>query len=74
MVSAADTRAARKEMARLERQIAKLGSREEKLHAQMAEKATDHAAVAKLDAELREVSAEKEALEEAWLEAAETAG
>ncbi|MDP9825617.1 ATPase subunit of ABC transporter with duplicated ATPase domains [Kineosporia succinea] len=74
VVSAADTRAARKEMARLERQIAKLGSREEKLHAQMAEKATDHAAVAKLDAELREVSAEKEALEEAWLEAAETAG
>ncbi len=71
--SAADARAARKEMSRLERQIAKLGSREEKLHAQMAEKATDHAAISKLDAELREVTAEKDALEEAWLEAAEAA-
>ena len=71
--SAADTRAARKEMSRLERQISKLGSREEKLHAQMAEKATDHTAISKLDAELRDVTAEKEALEEAWLEAAEAA-
>jgi ATPase subunit of ABC transporter with duplicated ATPase domains len=71
--SAADARAARKELARLERQIAKLSSREEKLHAQMAEKATDHTAISKLDAELRAVGAEKEALEEAWLEAAEAA-
>jgi ATP-binding cassette subfamily F protein uup len=71
--NAADARAARKEMSRLERQISKLASREEKLHAQMAEKATDHTAISKLDAELREVTAEKEALEEAWLEAAEAA-
>ncbi len=61
-------------MNRLERQISKLAAREEKLHAQMAEKATDFAAVAELDAQLRELTAEKEALEEAWLEAAETAG
>nr|WP_285596454.1 ABC-F family ATP-binding cassette domain-containing protein [Kineosporia sp. NBRC 101731] len=74
VATAADTRAARKEMARIERQISKLASREEKLHAQMAEKATDHAAISKLDAELREVTAEKDALEEAWLEAAELAG
>ncbi|MBT0770565.1 ABC-F family ATP-binding cassette domain-containing protein [Kineosporia sp. J2-2] len=73
-VSAADARAARKEMARIERQIAKLGSRAEKLHAQMAEKATDHTAIAKLDAELREITAEKDQLEEDWLEAAEAAG
>ena len=73
-VSGAEVRAARKEMSRLERQIAKLAGREEKLHAQMAEKATDHVAVGKLDTELREITAEKDALEEAWLEAAETAG
>jgi ATPase subunit of ABC transporter with duplicated ATPase domains len=69
----ADTRAARKEAARLERQIAKLTTREEKLHAQLAEQSTDHEAVLKLDAELREVTSEREALEEAWLVAAESA-
>jgi ABC transport system ATP-binding/permease protein len=69
----ADVRAARKEAGRLERQIAKLTAREEKLHAALAEQATDHAAVLRLDTELREVTAEREALEEAWLEAAETA-
>jgi ABC transport system ATP-binding/permease protein len=71
--SPAEVRAARKEASRLERQIAKLTAREEKLHAALAEQATDHEAVLALDAELRAVAAERESLEEAWLDAAETA-
>ena len=73
-ISAGDARAARKELAKLERQISKLTAREAKLHAEMALKATDHTAVQKLDAELRTLTAERDELEEAWLEAAETAG
>ncbi|TNM61066.1 ABC-F family ATP-binding cassette domain-containing protein [Streptomyces sp. NP160] len=72
--SAADARAARKEVARLERQLAKLSEREAKLHDALAASAADYGAAAKLDAELRELLSEKEALEEEWLEAAETAG
>jgi ATP-binding cassette subfamily F protein uup len=72
--SAGDARAARKELAKLERQISKLTARETKLHAEMALKATDHTAVQKLDAELRALTTERDELEEAWLEAAETAG
>jgi ABC transport system ATP-binding/permease protein len=68
--SSGDLRAARKEMQRLERQMSKLAAQEEKLHAQMAEKATDHAAVLELDTKLRALQAEKSAAEEAWLEAA----
>jgi ATPase subunit of ABC transporter with duplicated ATPase domains len=67
-------RAARKEMARLERQISRLQSQEERLHEELAAKATDHTAVLTLDARLRELVAEREALEEQWLEAAESAG
>ncbi|MFN0280480.1 MAG: ABC-F family ATP-binding cassette domain-containing protein [Kineosporiaceae bacterium] len=70
--SAGDLRAARKDMTRIERQISRLAGVEEKLHAEMAEKATDHKAVLALDARLRALVAEREALEEAWLEAAET--
>ncbi|TXR56362.1 ABC-F family ATP-binding cassette domain-containing protein [Quadrisphaera setariae] len=72
--SAADARAARKEVARLERQLAKLSEKEAKLHDALAASAADYAAAAKLDAELRELLSEKEALEEEWLEAAEAAG
>ncbi|MFI7588733.1 ABC-F family ATP-binding cassette domain-containing protein [Spongisporangium articulatum] len=71
--SAADVRAARKDMQRIERQMAKLSAAEEKLHARMAEQATDHEAVLKLDAELRDTVAQREQLEEEWLAAAELA-
>jgi ATPase subunit of ABC transporter with duplicated ATPase domains len=67
----ADSRAAQKEMARLEKVVDRLTKREEKLHAQLAEHATDYEKVAALDQELREVRAEREAAEEAWLLAAE---
>jgi len=62
-----DARAARKEMARLERTIAKLEQREADLHADLARHATDYERLGALDAELREVTAERAATEEAWL-------
>ncbi len=64
---AGDSRAARKELARLERALDKLTAREERLHAQMAEASTDHARLRELDGELRAVQAEKADTEEAWL-------
>ena len=72
--NAADARAARKDMARIERQLSRLAEREQRLHARMAEQATNHGAVLELDAELREVTAEREALEEEWLTAADVVG
>jgi ATP-binding cassette subfamily F protein uup len=65
-------RAARKEMARLERQIDRLTSREGELAAALAAHATDYVRVTELGAELRGVQDEKARLEEQWLEAAET--
>lgn len=72
--SAAAVRAARKEVARIERQLERLHTAEDALHADLAANATDHEAVLALAARLRKVEAEKAALEEAWLEAAEVAG
>lgn len=72
--SAAQVRAARKEVQRIERRLERIGALEADLHARMAAQATDHQAVLTLDAELRALAAEREELEVAWLEAAETAG
>ncbi|GAB2598344.1 ABC-F family ATP-binding cassette domain-containing protein [Streptomyces capparidis] len=69
--SGGDTRAAQKELARIERQLEKLSAREDELHAAMAEHATDFAKVAELDAELRELKDKRDELETAWLELAE---
>ncbi len=63
-----DTRAARKELTRLEREVARLEKREATLHDQLAEHATDLGRVATLDAELRDVTARLAAAEEEWLE------
>ena len=62
-------RATRKEVARLERALERLGAREAALHEAMAESATDFARLGELQAELSAVVAEREAAEEAWLEA-----
>ncbi|MET9348937.1 ABC-F family ATP-binding cassette domain-containing protein [Streptomyces termitum] len=72
-VSAADARAAKKELQKVERQLDKISEKETRLHAQIAENATDFERVAKLDAELRELSGEREELEMRWLELAENA-
>jgi ATP-binding cassette subfamily F protein uup len=66
--SKGDSRAARKELTRLERQIAQLEKREATLHDKLAAHATDFAKVAELDTELRAVVADREAAEEQWLE------
>ena len=66
--SKGDSRAARKELIRLERQIATLEKREKALHGALATHATDFATVAELDAELRAVMADREAAEEQWLQ------
>ncbi len=65
--TAAQIRAAKKEMARLERQVTKLQEREAALHEELAAHATDHEKLLTLTAELDQVRAEREALEEAWL-------
>ena len=61
-------------MARIEKQLTRLGEREERIHAAMADAATDHAKVLELNRQLREVVDEREALELDWLAAAEIVG
>ncbi|WP_431780790.1 ABC-F family ATP-binding cassette domain-containing protein [Streptomyces chumphonensis] len=68
---AAASRAAQKELQRIERQLDKIGERQGTLHARMAEHATDFEKVAQLDAELRELTEQKDDLELRWLELAE---
>jgi len=68
-----DSRSARKELSRVEREIARLDVRHTKLEAEMAEKAADFAAVARLDEELRALQGEKSALEDSWMELYEAA-
>jgi ATP-binding cassette subfamily F protein uup len=70
--SGAVLRAARREVARLVRALDKLSTREAQLHEEMAAAATDHDRLRALDAELRALGAEREALEAAWLETSET--
>jgi ABC transport system ATP-binding/permease protein len=64
-------RATRKEVARVERALERSGDREAALHEEMAASATDHARLAALDGELRELRAERERLEVEWLELSE---
>ncbi|MFE3191788.1 ABC-F family ATP-binding cassette domain-containing protein [Nocardia sp. NPDC059240] len=66
-------RAARKELAKLERAIEKLTDRETKLHAALAEAATTPDKLISLGTELKQVQSEKEATEERWLELADGA-
>lgn len=66
-MSAAQVRQARKELARLERQVGRLEQREADLLDRLAAHATDYATVADLDAQLKDVRAEREQVEEAWL-------
>ncbi len=68
---AGDTRAARKELTRIERRLEKIAAAETSLHDQLATHASDYAKVAELDGTLRELAAEKAVLEEEWLAAAE---
>ena len=70
---AATLRAANKDLARIERQLAKIAAAEQKLHESIAAHATDYAKLTELDAELRALGDERAELEAAWFEAAERA-
>ena len=72
--SSATTRQAKKNLARLEQQIARLDQRLATLHEQMAAVASDFQRLTELQHEIESISASKDELELAWLEAAEVAG
>jgi ATP-binding cassette subfamily F protein uup len=72
--SAARQRAGQKELTKLERQIARLTDAEERLHAALAESATDYLRLIELGDELRAIQAERTELEERWLTVAEESG
>jgi len=67
-----DTRAAKKELTRLERALGQLDKREAALLSSIAEQAADHTAVLALDAELRQVREGKARAEDTWLELSES--
>ena len=67
----AEERAARKTVARLDKQLARIAAREAELNAEIAEHAQDYARLAELSAQLNVLAAEKEEAELEWLEAAE---
>jgi ATP-binding cassette subfamily F protein uup len=67
----AEERAARKTMARLDKQLARVAEREAELNALVAEAGSDYARLAELGVLIQEVTDEREALELEWLEAAE---
>jgi ATP-binding cassette subfamily F protein uup len=64
-------RAARKEIARLERALDRSAEREAELHEEMAASATDHVRLRNLQAQLEAHIAERERLEATWLETSE---
>ncbi|WP_299167704.1 ABC-F family ATP-binding cassette domain-containing protein [uncultured Arthrobacter sp.] len=73
-----ETRQAKKDLTRIERQMTKTSSQIEKINQQMSDAgskaAVDFEKMSGLDAKLRELQAEQESLEEQWLEAAEVLG
>jgi ATP-binding cassette subfamily F protein uup len=72
--SAAAERLAKKELAKLERQVEKLSEREAALHAELAANSTDYLKLTELGDQLRSIQAEKAGLEERWLEVATELG
>ncbi len=72
VAAGAVVRAARKEVARLERRLDAVAGRAAALAAEMARHATDHARLGALQAELEALVAERERLEATWLETAAT--
>jgi ATP-binding cassette subfamily F protein uup len=67
----AEERAARKAIARIERQLERVATREAELHAAIVEAGQDYEELTRLSADLDQVAAERDALEGEWLEAAE---
>ncbi|MBB5852913.1 ATP-binding cassette domain-containing protein [Amycolatopsis umgeniensis] len=69
--SAAEQRAAQKELSRLERKLDQLHAKEEKLHTALLAAATDPTKLIELNTELKAVETEKEEVEAQWLETSE---
>lgn len=69
----AEIRAARKTLARLERQLERLGAEESRVQELLAENTDDYRLLTDLGADLDRLRAERVALEELWLAAAELA-
>ncbi|MGO4256894.1 ABC-F family ATP-binding cassette domain-containing protein [Marmoricola sp. RAF53] len=69
-VGGAEERAARKTVARIDKQLQRLGVREAELNAAMAAAADDYAEMGRIAEELRALAEEKDELELEWLEAA----
>src|SRR5262249_41732446 len=67
----AEERAARKVLARVEKQLELVSAREAELNAEVLAHASDHERLTELSAQLTAVAAERETLELEWLEAAE---
>ena len=72
-VAAGDARATRKELARIDRRLAKIAQLVSGLHDELAARATDHQAVASLDGELRTLATERANLEDQWLHLSDSA-
>ena len=70
----ATARQAKKDLARLEQQIARLDRQLGQLHEQMAAVASDYQRLTALQREIELITADKDQLESAWLQAAEVAG
>src|SRR4051812_4337064 len=68
-----DSRAARKELIRIERRLERIAREESTLHEAIARDATDYERVGELDRQLRDLAAERDELEESWLMLAEDA-
>ena len=67
----AEERAAKKVIAKIDKQLERITEQQQKLELAMAEAVNDYAKLADLSAELDKLSAEKDDLELEWLEAAE---
>ncbi len=67
----AEERSARKAMARIDKQLQRLATREAELNAELLEHSHDYEKLADLGAELDDLIAERDVLELEWLEAAE---
>jgi small-conductance mechanosensitive channel len=69
--SAAESRQNRKELTRIEAQLATLGRQIDRLHQQMADAASDYVRLAELQGQLESTTARQSELEESWLVTAE---
>ncbi|HEY3528178.1 MAG TPA: ABC-F family ATP-binding cassette domain-containing protein [Nocardioides sp.] len=67
----AEEREARKALARVEKRLEQVASREEQLNAEVLAHASDHQRLTDLGAQLAELAAERDSLESEWLQAAD---